>query len=310
MIARAYLRPMDATMSPTSHTAMTWAEQRPRSRPRPADALVAITSLAIALLASLASLGCDRRPPPAPILVPSSMPAPAPSPPIASAPASSLCITEGAVRPTEDRATVREPATRGFLAGSTGDAATLAFTYRGRSQSVAAFASGDLREQLGLKLRAQDSCNVIYVMWRIEPTSEIVVQVKRNEAREHRECGNDGYARVRPAFRAHPPALGVPEWGPTAARDGGPLDARSRELDHELRASIVDDTLEVFADTTLVWRGTLPSSARELVGPAGFRTDNVDIDLSLRAPTVSRASSCPTRPRNRRDRELPAESPQ
>ncbi|MGE0403536.1 MAG: hypothetical protein AB7T06_42920 [Kofleriaceae bacterium] len=300
MIARTYLRPMDATMSPATRTAMTWAEQRPRSRPRPADALVAITSLAIALLASLASLGCDRRPPPAPILVPSPMPAPAPSPQIASALASSLCITEGAVRPTGDRATIRVPATRGYLAGSTGDAATLAFTYRGRSQSVAAFASGDLREQLGLKLRAQDSCNVIYVMWRIEPVSEIVVQVKRNEAREHRECGNDGYARVRPAVRGRPPALGVPTWERTAARDGGPLDRPTSELDHELRASIVDDTLEVFADDMLVWRGTLPANAGDLRGPAGFRTDNVDVDLAFAAPRAEGSSrSCPDGARQR-----------
>lgn len=250
---------------------MSWSE--PRRRTRASDAVIALSGLAFAMLASLASLGCDHppaatRPPTSTRPPPLASVSPAPMPVLASAPAPSLRITEGAPSVSADRAIIREPATRGYLVGSTGDRATLAFTYRGRSHSVAAMASGDERAQLGLKLRAQDSCNVIYVMWRIEPTSEIVVQVKRNDSHTHDECGNDGYARVRPSFRAKPPALGVPE-------------AFGTTLDHELRASIVDDQLEVIADDKVVWRGTLPDSARDLRGPAGFRTDNVDIDLSV-----------------------------
>lgn len=271
---------------------LSWRE--PRRSPRASEAFVAITGLAIALLASLAALGCDHpptSPAPAPVLVPSPMPAPTSVPP-ASAPVSSLCITEGDVVPTSDHASVREPATRGFLAGSTGDAATLAFTYRGRSQSVAALASGDTRAQLGLKLRAQDSCNVIYVMWRIEPTSEIVVQTKRNDAHAHRDCGNEGYTRVRPAWRRSPPALGVPEW--SAATNGTTF------FEHTLAAAIVDDDLEVRADGALVWRGTLPANVRDLRGPVGFRTDNVDVDLVLDAPARGEGT-CPTRRTSARD---------
>lgn len=262
------------TPAPTSWSA-------PRRRLRAHDACAALTGLAIALVASVAALGCDRRPPvPAPIAPPTHALAPTVVPPT-SAPAPSLCITEGHVVPAGESARIREPATRGVLAGSTGNAATLAFTYRGASRSVAALASGAVREQLGLKLRAQDSCNVIYVMWRIEPTSEIVVQVKRNPAHAHRECGNDGYVRVRPALRARLPALGVPE------------DAAA-PLAHELRAEIAGDDLSVFADGRLVWRGALPASARELRGPAGFRTDNVDVDLALEAPRADLAATCPT----------------
>jgi hypothetical protein len=287
---------------PSPVSALSW--RAPRRSLRTSDACVAISGLALAMLASLASLGCDRPAPAptAPIFVPSaekdSPPAddsiastptrppasvsspPAPTRVLSPAPAATLCVTDGDVVPSGDRATVREPATRGYLAGSTGDTATLAFTYRGRSHSVAALASGDTRAQLGVKLRAQDSCNVIYVMWRVEPTSEIVVQVKRNAARTHDECGNAGYTRVRPSFRARPPALGVPEWSPAGSRGSGD-DTRH---DHELRAAIVGDELEVFADAKLVWRGTLPAAARDLHGPAGFRTDNVDIDLALDAP--------------------------
>lgn len=252
----------------------------PRRRIGVHDACLAVTGLAIALLASLASVGCDPPPPPAPIFVPP-MPAPAQLPP----PASALCLTEGDAVPSGGRVAIREPATRGYLAGSTGDAASLAFTYRGPSRSVAALASGNTRAQLGLKLRAEDSCNVIYVMWRLEPVTEIVVQVKRNEAHEHRACGAEGYVTVRPRQRALPPPIGVPE-------------RYTDVLDHELRAAIVDDTLEVFADRRLVWRGTLPARARDLRGPAGFRTDNVEVDLSLAAPIAAgdgARSSCPPR---------------
>ena len=37
---------------------------------------------------------------------------------------------------------------------------------------------GELRRQFGLKLRAQDACNLVYVMWRIEPASKLVVSIK------------------------------------------------------------------------------------------------------------------------------------
>jgi hypothetical protein len=278
-----------ATTAMTPATSISWSDRTPRRRPRATDAVVTLTGLAIAMLASLASIGCDRPSPrPTTILTPSPNQAPSHPPVVVSSRSHSLCVTDGDVVPSGDRATVREPSTRGYLAGSTGDSASLAFTYRGRSQSVAALASGTTREQLGLKLRAQDSCNVVYVMWRIEPKSELVVQMKRNAAREHRECGNAGYTGVRPSFRGQLPALGVPEW-PT--RGDGP----TTKLDHELRASIVDDELEVFADDKLVWRGTLPPTARDLHGPAGFRTDNVDLDLALRAPVTGASISCPPR---------------
>jgi hypothetical protein len=223
--------------------------------------------ISLVAVALIALVGCDRRPPvPSAPIEASVVPAPIMTPP-------ALCVTEGRSTPAGARASIREPATRGYLAGSTGDAARLSFTYRGRSQSSAALASGATRAQLGLKLRAQDSCNVIYVMWRIEPISEIVVQIKRNDARAHRECGNAGYRRVRPAVRASPPSI-----------DDQP---------HELRAAIVDDRLDVFADQALVWRGSLPVEARTLRGPTGFRTDNVDVDLELDAPSSAGAQpSC------------------
>ena len=179
--------------------------------------------------------------------------------------ASSLRLTEGRARPSGGRVVITEPSARGIAPASTGDAAALDIAYLGPSTEIVALASGDVRTQLGLKLRAQDSCNVIYVMWRIAPVSEIVVQLKRNpQATTHAVCGAGGYDRVRPGHHSTPPAL-VPG------------------TSHVLSAAIDGDDLAVWADQALVWRGTLPPEACALAGPAGFRTDNVRAELALHA---------------------------
>lgn len=179
--------------------------------------------------------------------------------------APSLHLTEGRARPAGGRVAIAEPSVRGVAPESAGDSAALEITYLGPSTETARLASGAERAQLGLKLRAQDSCNVIYVMWRIEPASEIVVQVKRNPtATTHEACGASGYERVKPGLRAAPPPL-VPG------------------SSHTLGAAIEGDELSVWADQALVWRGTLPTEARSLAGPAGFRTDNVRAELALHA---------------------------
>ena len=121
-----------------------------------------------------------------------------------------LCVTQGDVVTSGGRARITEASTRGIVPASSGDAASLELTYLGPSTDRASLASGDVRAQVGLKLRAQDSCNLIYVMWRISPVSEVVVQVKRNVDRTtHATCGADGYTRVRPSHRAAPPAVAV-----------------------------------------------------------------------------------------------------
>jgi hypothetical protein len=199
--------------------------------------------------------------------------------PVWPAEARELCVTQGDVAPRARRLRIDQPAARGFARATSGDAASLDFTYVGPTDAVAALASGDVRAQLGLKLRAQDSCNLIYVMWRVAPKAEVVVQIKRNPGKTaHEACGASGYVRVRPARRAKPTPL-----APGSA--------------HTFAASITDDELSVWVDHRLSWRGVLPEVARELRGPAGFRTDNVEIELALRAPAVDGEDACPRDPR-------------
>lgn len=167
-----------------------------------------------------------------------------------------LCVTKGAI---ED-ATIAEPTVRAFALGSHGDDAQLSFTYAGKSDRARALASGQLRRQLGLKLRAVDSCNVVYVMWRLDPHPRLEVSVKRNPGmRTHAECGANGYTKVRAAHAEAVPDL-------------------TEGSSHVLRAAIVGDALYAWIDGALAWQGRLPDDARELSGPAGLRSDNVKLE--------------------------------
>jgi hypothetical protein len=174
-----------------------------------------------------------------------------------------LCVTHGAIANAE----IRDPTVRAFAVGAGGDAAELAFKFAGASDADRTLASGELRRQVGLKLRAANGCNVIYVMWRLEPKPGIAVQVKYNPGkRTHEECGAEGYLKVKPSSHAHVPLLEVGSA-------------------HALRAEIRGDELVAWVDGEVAWRGRLPEEARELAGPAGLRSDNVRLeDLQLSVP--------------------------
>jgi len=177
-----------------------------------------------------------------------------------------MCVTHGTLQGKH----VAEASMRAVARGSQGDAGTLEFTYEGPTQKVSKLASGDVREQLGLKLRAEDGCNLVYVMWRFSPKPEVVVQVKRNPgAHTHEECGTNGYERVKPTRHAK-----VPRPDPNS--------------EHTLTASITGDDLTATVDGSVVWQGTLPASAHELHGPIGVRSDNVVASLALSGPIADR----------------------
>jgi hypothetical protein len=184
-------------------------------------------------------------------------------PSIAVWPVADLCVTRGAIA---DHA-ITEPTVRAIAPNAGGDAAQLAFTFNGDAATTRALASGQERRQLGVKLRAQDGCNVIYVMWRLDPKPKLDVSVKRNPGkRTHEECGAEGYTKVKPSRHGAVPAL--------AAGDA-----------HTLRAEIVGEELFAWIDGHLAWQGTLPAIAHQLAGPAGLRTDNVELaHLELSVP--------------------------
>lgn len=178
--------------------------------------------------------------------------------------AASLCVTEGKISELDNgRASVSVPKMRAYAQQGGSDFADLQFLYRGHTEVLQALASGARRVQLGLKLRAQDACNLLYVMWRVEPRSELVVSVKSNPGeRSSSECGNHGYRDLKPQQSSPLPRL------------------LSGEL-HRLRAEIRSEELWVFADEHAVWRGPLDANAKGFHGPVGLRTDNASMEFAL-----------------------------
>jgi hypothetical protein len=195
----------------------------------------------------------------------------APSIDVAPVDVANVCVTKGELA----QRSVAVPTMRGYAIGAGGDAAQLTFTYRGETEDAAALASGDVRRQIGLKLRAANSCNVVYVMWRLDPRPALDVSVKANPGMTtHEQCGATGYTKVKPYKKPYVPAF---EYGKT----------------HTLRAEIVGDELFAWVDSKLLWQGRLPETARSIQGPAGLRSDNVKFDLvELAAPHGEGQSAC------------------
>lgn len=158
------------------------------------------------------------------------------------------------------------------LRGRTPEAA-LSFTLLGNTEAIAPLASGELRRQLGLKLLAADGCNLVYVMWRIDPRPGIVVSIKRNPgATTHAACGAGGYRNMRPQ-RVVP--VGRPEPGRR----------------HLLAARLRQERLEVEVDGKVVWEGRLGGAISGFDGPVGLRTDNVRVAFQLRVPADARPAA-------------------
>ena len=200
----------------------------------------------------------------------------APSAPrqLSRVPYESLCVTKGSLFPRGDAVVVADPTVRAFVAGTYGDAAEVAFVFRGNARVMRPLGSGEVRRQLGLKLRAANSCNVVYVMWRLDPEPFVEVSVKHNPgARTHEDCGTRGYTKVPPSG-----AAGVPMLAPGSS--------------HVLRAEIRGDDLFAWIDRDLVWSGALPHAARSLAGPVGFRSDNVELELTSLAAAPGGDATC------------------
>lgn len=191
--------------------------------------------------------------------------------------ASELCVSTGRVAPSgASRLHVDSGAMRAVIAGDSSSVAELDFTYRGPSAQTAPLASGELRRQIGLKLRAKDTCNLLYVMWHIDPSDGLAVSVKHNPGKStHEACGDHGYSNLRPTASAPVPRL------------------RPNER-HILRAEIDGSALRVLVDGAVAWSGVLPSEAFTFNGPAGVRSDNGVFDFDVRVLQARAAGArCP-----------------
>jgi hypothetical protein len=188
-------------------------------------------------------------------------------------PVHSICVTRGALLAGGK---VDAPTFRGVAPGTSGDGIGIDFVFNGPAHGSRALASGSYRRQLGLKLRAVDGCNLVYVMWRLDPRPQLEVSVKANPgSRTHAQCGASGYTKVASAYD-----LAIPT-----------LRAGDR---HTLAAQINGDDLIAWIDGQVRWTGRLPIAARQLHGPAGLRSDNLAFALSaIWAPPSSSSTALP-----------------
>jgi len=197
-----------------------------------------------------------------------------------------LCVTNGVVSAAAGgRLAVETPSSRAIVQAGTGNAADqtaeVQFQYLGPSQDSRPLASGELRRQIGLKLQAEDSCNLIYAMWHIEPDARVAVSIKQNPGQHtHQQCGARGYTNFK-------------------SQDGAALPPIRPGEAHVLRAELRGRELTVTADGKVAWQGSLGSATALPAGPPGFRTDNARFAFEYLAAVPARPRSAQQPPPGR-----------
>lgn len=136
---------------------------------------------------------------------------------------------------------------------------TVNFTYFGPTKEVSHLGNGEVRHQFGIKLKAQDMCNLVYVMWNFD-TQRIAVSVKLNPGqRTHEECLDRGYVNdIKPRVLVRPPIVQV-------------------DQPHILYADLEGQELIVKADGGMVWQGTLVPVVQNFTDSVGLRSDNAHV---------------------------------
>jgi hypothetical protein len=174
-------------------------------------------------------------------------------------------VTEGKIeRAPGKRLKVLTKEMRARLKFTTEQSVTLKFTYLGPTKEVARLSSREVPSQFGIKLRAHDDCNVVYVMWRFAPDQKITVSVKRNPGkRTHAECLDHGYINnIKPRIVDIPQRVEV-------------------NHPHVLTTSMSGSDLTVTADNKMVWWGDLGPVALSFNGPVGLESDNARVVFDL-----------------------------
>jgi len=192
-----------------------------------------------------------------------------------------FCVTEGRVTESSPgNFVIEDPRVRAVLGFTTPQTAELSFRYLGPTAVLVPLESGTVRTQIGLKLRAEDGCNLVYAIWRIAPVSQLVVSIKNNPG-EHTfaKCQNRGYHNVTPEKSI---AIAAPKIGSA----------------HSIRGELIGTQLTVNIDGQLAWEGELDASAFTFNGPVGFRSDNGQFDAQYFAyqpsvPTLACLNSGP-----------------
>jgi hypothetical protein len=171
-----------------------------------------------------------------------------------------LNVTEGSIETSKGRLLVDVPEMRAVLLRMpTTQSIEVHFTYLGPVENPGKLASGEVRRQFGVKLKAQDACNLVYVMWRDTPQPTLAVSMKYNPGmRSSSQCRDGGYRNLTPMKSGRLPAL----------QPGSSFILRADINEQDLRASV---------DGESMWEGRVPPEALTFEGPVGLRSDNVRV---------------------------------
>jgi hypothetical protein len=169
-------------------------------------------------------------------------------------------VPDGRIEKAGNRLMVSTKEMRATLKFPTQRNVTLRFTFLGPTKEVSRLGNGEVRSQFGIKLRAQDTCNIVYVMWHFSPDQKIAVSIKRNPGkRTHEDCLDHGYINnIKPRTSALPQPVHADE-------------------PHTLSAIMSGSNLTVEADDGVVWEGDLGPASLEFDGPVGLRSDNARV---------------------------------
>jgi hypothetical protein len=175
-------------------------------------------------------------------------------------------VTNGKIeKAAGNRLMVNAREMRANLKVQTPQSVTLRFTYLGPTTEVARMASGAVFTQLGIKLRAQDFCNAVFVSWHFAPQQRISVSVRRNPGMAREGCvGKGNVNNITPRVFAPPPAIQPNE-------------------PHTLTASMDGSKLTVTADGKIVWQRDLGPVVLEFNGPVGLLSDNARVIFDVSA---------------------------
>ncbi|MBI6115869.1 FG-GAP repeat domain-containing protein [Salegentibacter maritimus] len=153
------------------------------------------------------------------------------------------------------------------------------FRYNGPSDADIPLTDGTMRRQIGLKLRSKNTCNVLYVMWWLEPYENIAVSIKSNPGMVyHSQCVDGGYTSLYADTSAN-------SFPPVSSMSDGEFHELGAQLipiaDSDPNGSIGDDfQLVVCVDGYEVWRKAIYNLPQDISGASGIRTDNGNFDFT------------------------------
>ena len=168
-----------------------------------------------------------------------------------------LVVTNGKILPLSIYE-VETPSSRADILDHNPNNLELTVKYLGPTTVKSPNADGSIQEQVGMKLRSQDNCNLVYVMRRINPNPSVSVSIKSNPG-VSTTCGDKGYLMVK-SIPVLPPALNS-------------TFVISAQFDKD------DEIMTLKLDGRVLWMGDVPSVNK---GTAGVRTDNAKIQFSIK----------------------------